>query len=134
MSNLSYDIIKWDGIIFEGSIEPQPYIVINPDTNLLDLTSINGNKILVKVNGTNSKYDNNNGTYIAVLINKNTLLLKTKWHGEPKKMGKIIIELYKNTQPDNTLAIADNFNWLYSLFIYGLILCLIFYILIKLNK
>lgn len=131
MSNLSYDIIKWDSIIPEGSIEPQPYVVIKPDSALLDLAIINENKIHVTVKDTNSKYDNT-ASYIAVFINKDTLLLKSKWYGEPTKMGKVIIELYKPV--NNSFAISNNFNDIYKVFLLVIIVFLIFYMLIKLNK
>lgn len=134
MSNLSYDIIKWDSIIPEGSIEPLPYIVIKPDAALLDLATINENTIHVKVKDTKSKYDNT-ASYIAVFINKDTLLLKSKWYGEPTKKGKVIIELYKPTEPvNNSIVISNNFNDLYKVFLLVIIVFLIFYMLIKLNK
>jgi len=134
MSNLSYDIIKWDSIIPEGSIEPQPYIVIKPDTALLDLATINENKIHVTVKDTKSKYDNT-ASYVAVFINKDTLLLKSKWYGEPTKNGKVIIEIYKPIEPDNSIVfISNNFNYLYKVFLMVIVVFLIFYMLIKLNK
>lgn len=124
MSNLSYDILKWDSIIPEGSVEPYPYITINSDIKLMDLANINGNKIHIRINDTKTKYDDN--LFIGVIINKNTILIKSKWYGNPEYMGKITIEMYSRNH-----SVSSNF---YTLFTGIFITLLLIYTVIKLIR
>jgi hypothetical protein len=126
MSNLSYDILTWNSIIPEGSVEPHPYITINSDIKLMDLTNINGNKIHIRINDTKSKYDTQ---FIGVIINKNTILIKSKWYGEPVYTGNVTIEMYNNSK---VIVSSDNNFYTLSVGIFMiLLLILLVYKLIR---
>lgn len=131
MTRLSYDILKWNSIIPDGSIDPYPYITIKSDIELMNLAYINRNKIHLKIIDTNSKYDHT--TFIGVIINKDTILIKSKWYGEPTYKGKIIVETFKTINNTSSGRVGSDTNF-YTVFTGIFITMILIYALINLIR
>lgn len=101
--NASYDILRFDAVMFDNSITKTPMIYIKPDLAFLDFVAQNNNQVLVVINDSDSIYDNKE--IIGVVdsscnipscrpnfFNKTgyyVITLYSNWYGYPKKLGKV---------------------------------------------
>jgi len=101
MNNQTYEIKRWDAVLFGNNVNPKPIIYIKPDENLLNFAKSNDNAFLVKIDSTGSIYDNK---YITGFFAKSSLVpnfrpvffketelyvivLESLWYGYPKNLG-----------------------------------------------
>ena len=106
--SLTYKIFRWDPVITQKDT-PSPMIYIKPDLKFLDYIRKNNNKILLKIEGTQTLYDNK---MFSAIVNKCSdtpsckpnlyhisgyyvcTLLDSYWYGYPNvgNEGQITIE------------------------------------------
>jgi len=119
---MSYQIKRWDVVIYGNSNIKKPVIYITPDSSLLELAANSIHPILIKISGTNTLYD---GKMVKGVINKSSdvpnyrpnffdqtgyyiISLDADWYGypHPSSQGEITI--------DQTLEQSPIYNQYYT--------------------
>jgi len=109
----TYEIKRWDVIMFGDSNSKTPMIYIVPDMYFLEFAKVNEFSLFCEISGTNSPYDN---LIVPVVINKSSnvpncrpnffaetntyvVTLKMNWGGYPCKLGQVKFFGYKDPVP-----------------------------------
>lgn len=101
MSNPIYKIHRWDSVLFGNNEYATPIIYVKPDDILFEFAKVNKDALLVRINSTESIYDNKRITGVfsssseipncrPVFFNKTGLyviVLQAEWHGYPDSLG-----------------------------------------------
>jgi hypothetical protein len=105
----TYEIKRWDVVLFGNSVAKTPMFYIIPDTYLLEFARTNNFTLFCQIIDTDTIYDN---IMIPCVIDESSFLpdyrpnffsqtgsyvvtLKTNWNGYPKKLGKVKFFGYK---------------------------------------
>lgn len=113
MSDQTYEIQRWDAVLFGNSTTPSPIIYVKPDKTLLDFSEANNGVLLVKINNSDSIYD---GKDIPAVFKKSSevpncrpnffektglyvFVLDSYWYGYPDNLGTCEIYGLKGGEP-----------------------------------
>ena len=111
----TYQIKRWDVVMFGNNITKVPMIYIIPDLYFLEFAKVNEYSLFCEISGTNTIYD---GVIIPATVNKSSdvpncrpnfyadtgtyvITLKMDWNGYPNRLGKVKFLAYKNPIPQN---------------------------------
>jgi hypothetical protein len=108
-ANASYDILRFDAVMFDNSITKIPMIYIKPDLAFIDFIAKNNNVVVVTINGSDTIYD---GKVISGVVDTScnvpscrpnffdktgyyVITLYSNWYGyppNPQKLGTVSIK------------------------------------------
>jgi len=110
----TYEIKRWDSVIFGNHNNQSPMIYINPDMYLLEFFKTNQYSIFCEIIGSGSVYD---GLLLPAVVNTSAytpncrpnyyadtntyvVTLDIDWKGYPLRNGSVIFSGYKNPKPE----------------------------------
>lgn len=109
----TYQIKRWDAVIFGNNNDQSPMFYITPDMYLLEFFKANQYSVFCEIRGTGSVYD---GMIISGVVNQSAytpncrpnyfadtntyvVTLNMDFKGYPKRNGTVIFSGYKNPKP-----------------------------------
>ena len=114
MTNILYNIDRWDVITQGNSIKQTPIIYIKPDIKFIEYIKANKNSVVLQISGSNTIYD---GKVITGSVNRGCnvpncrpnffaktgnyiITLDANWYGYPKpdSLGKVSFYNLKNNE------------------------------------